>query len=42
VGLLDMPVERAPAHLMGSQASTVHLMQHTPTDGQGPGEPPRT
>ncbi|HEV7585386.1 MAG TPA: APC family permease [Solirubrobacteraceae bacterium] len=42
VGLLDVPVERAPAHLMGSQASTVHLMQHTPTDGQGPGEPPRT
>jgi amino acid transporter len=40
-GLLDIPVERAPAHLMGSQASTAHLMHHTPTDGPGPNEPPR-
>jgi amino acid transporter len=39
VGILDVPVEHAPAHLMGPSASTVHLMHHTPTDGPGPNQP---
>jgi amino acid transporter len=39
VGLLDVPVERAPAHFMGPQASTAHLMHHAPGDEPGPGEP---
>jgi amino acid transporter len=41
-GLLDAPVERAPAHLMGPSASAVHLMQHKPDDGPGPDGPPHT
>jgi hypothetical protein len=41
LGLLDLPVEHAPAHLMGPGAAQAHLMHQTPTDGPGRGEPPR-
>jgi amino acid transporter len=39
-GLLDEPIGHAPMHLMGPEASTVHLMHQTPGEGPGPGAPP--